>query len=148
MHFTSFTYLLFLPLVLLAYRLTPSRKLQNVLLLVSSYVFYGWWDYRFCILMLVSSLVDFVIGARLHRQQREKFRKWLLAGSIGCNLCLLGVFKYLNFFIEGFQDIGQVLGMNMSTGTLEIILPVGISFYTFQTMSYTLDIYRLSLIHI
>lgn len=142
MHFTSFAYLLFLPSVLLAYRIMPSRRLQNILLLASSYVFYGWWDYRFCILMLVSSLVDFVIGAALHRQQNPKLRKWLLTGSIACNLGLLGTFKYLNFFIEGFQDIGRILGMNMSTGTLEIILPVGISFYTFQTMSYTLDIYR------
>ncbi len=142
MHFTSFAYLAFLPLVLLAYRLTPSRKLQNVLLLGASYVFYGWWDYRFCILMLVSSLVDYIVGALLHRQESVVRRKWLLAVSIGCNIGLLGIFKYLNFFIESFQELGQIFGMNMSGGTLEIILPVGISFYTFQTMSYTLDIYR------
>lgn len=142
MHFTSFTYLAFLPLVLLAHRLLPTRKLQNALLLVSSYVFYGWWDYRFCLLMLVSSLVDYVVGAQLHRQQNTTRRKWLLATSVACNLGLLGVFKYLNFFTDSFRELGQLFGMNMSSGTIEIILPVGISFYTFQTMSYTLDIYR------
>ncbi|MCH2209866.1 MAG: MBOAT family protein [Fuerstiella sp.] len=142
MHFTSFTYLAFLPLVLLAYRLMPTYGLQNVLLLVASYVFYGWWDYRFCLLMLVSSLVDYTTGAMLHRQKNLRSRKCLLAFSIACNLGLLGVFKYLNFFTESFRELGQLFGMNMSGGTIEIILPVGISFYTFQTMSYTLDIYR------
>jgi len=141
-HFTSLTYLAFLPLVLLAYRLTDSRRLQNILLLTASYVFYGWWDYRFCFLMLASSLIDFAIGTLLQRQSDAHTRKALLAVSIGCNLGLLGIFKYLNFFIESFREAGQQLGFNMNGGTLEIILPVGISFYTFQTMSYTLDIYR------
>ncbi len=146
MHFTSFTYLLFLPLVLLLYHALGSRKRQNLLLLTASYVFYGWWDWRFCILMLVSSVVDFLIGSRLYRETDSRRRKWLLGLSIACNLGLLGTFKYLNFFIDSFRDLGELFGMNMSGGTLEIILPVGISFYTFQTMSYTLDIYRRQLV--
>ena len=142
MHFTSFTYLAFLPLVLLCYCLIRSCRLQNTLLLFASYVFYGWWDWRFCILMLASSLVDYGVGELLHRTEQPNRRNWLLAVSIGCNLGLLGIFKYLNFFIESFQEFGWLFGFNMTGGTLEIILPVGISFYTFQTMSYTLDIYR------
>lgn len=92
--------------------------------------------------MLVSSLADFLVGARLHREERPGQRKLLLTASVVCNLTMLGVFKYLNFFIESFRELGPILGFNMTGGTIEIILPVGISFYTFQTLSYTLDIYR------
>jgi len=142
MQFTSLTYLAFLPLVLLTYHLVRHRQAQNLLLLAASYTFYGWWDYRFCLLMLVSSLVDFVIGWRINQESLDVRRKWLLAASVGCNLGLLGVFKYFNFFIDNFREVGEVFGFNMTGGTLEIILPIGISFYTFQTMSYTIDIYR------
>lgn len=142
MQFTSFAYLAFLPLVLLAYHLLRRRVLQNGLLLCASYVFYGWWDYRFCMLMLASSLVDYFVGSRLHQTENVRERKIWLSVSICSNLGLLGVFKYFNFFIDSFREVGEVFGFNMSGGTLEIILPVGISFYTFQTMSYTIDIYR------
>lgn len=142
MHFTSIAFLLFLPIVLLTYRCLPSRRLQNLLLLSASYVFYGWWDYRFCLLMLASSLVDYYVGAVLHQTSDQRRRRQWLTLSVICNLGLLAVFKYLNFFIDSVQQFGQLFGFNMTGGTLEIILPVGISFYTFQTMSYTLDIYR------
>lgn len=142
MHFTSITFLLFLPLVLITYRCLRSTRHQNILLLVTSYVFYGWWDYRFCVLMLISSLLDFYVGQALSRTDDERRRRrWLTLSLVG-NLGLLATFKYLNFCIESFQELGRLFGFNMSTGTLDIILPVGISFYTFQTMSYTIDVYR------
>ncbi|MFP6665674.1 MAG: MBOAT family protein [Pirellulales bacterium] len=142
MTFTSLVFLLFLPTVLAVYWLLGRRSLQNSLLVLASYFFYGWWDVRFCGLMLISSLVDFGIGLGMDRSQSDRTRKWLLWLSIGCNLGLLAAFKYANFFLDSFRQFGDLFGFNMSSGTLEIVLPVGISFYTFQTLSYTIDIYR------
>ena len=142
MTFTSLVFLAFLPTVLGFYWLLRVRSLQNALLVVASYFFYGWWDYRFCALMLVSSIVDYGIGLGLHERSSQRTRNLLLAISVVCNLGMLCVFKYVGFFVESLQQLGGQFGLNLSTGTLEIVLPVGISFYTFQTLSYTIDVYR------
>ncbi len=113
-----------------------------MLVVFASYFFYGWWDWRFLSLILFSTLVDFLIGRRLGVETRAKTRKRLLLVSILVNLGFLGFFKYYNFFLENFQDAFSFLGMHIGGSTLNIILPVGISFYTFQTLSYTIDVYR------
>jgi alginate O-acetyltransferase complex protein AlgI len=124
------------------YWLTRRRGVQNALLIASSYLFYGWWDYRFCALMAVSSLVDYFIGLAMGSAESQRKRRMLLAISVTANLGLLGVFKYFNFFEDNLAALASQFGWTLNWGTLEIILPVGISFYTFQTMSYTIDIYR------
>jgi len=113
-----------------------------MLIVVSSYVFYGWWDYRFLILIFFSTLVDFSIGLALTNTEKTKNRKILLWTSLAINLCLLGFFKYYNFFIDNFITAFSFIGHPIGAQSLNIILPVGISFYTFQTMSYTIDIYK------
>lgn len=142
MTFTTLTYLLFLPLVFAAHWSLKSRSAQNLLLMVCSYLFYGWWDWRFCALMLGSSLVDYCVGRRLAETSHPTARRGLLALSIATNLGVLGVFKYFNFFAESFQALALQCGWDVGASTLRIILPVGISFYTFQTLSYTIDVYR------
>ncbi|MEZ4801576.1 MAG: MBOAT family O-acyltransferase [Gelidibacter sp.] len=112
------------------------------MILVSSYVFYGWWDWRFLFLIAISSLVDFYIGKKLYVTEQKNKRKQLLFVSLFVNLGLLFYFKYTNFFIETFVDSFRLFGSKLQVSTLNIILPVGISFYTFQTLSYTIDIYR------
>ncbi len=111
--------------------------------LAGSYLFYGWWDWRFLSLIAISTLVDFSLGAAIHKEQTdEKKRRRLLILSMVLNLGFLGFFKYFNFFTDSFVAMLQGFGLNPSVHTLDIILPVGISFYTFQSMSYTIDIYR------
>lgn len=117
-------------------------KLQNMLIVVASYVFYGWWDWRFLSLIIFSTLIDYFIGRKLANEEIEKKRKVLLWVSIIVNLGFLGFFKYFNFFLESFQDAFSLLGMDIGGRALSIVLPVGISFYTFQTMSYTIDVYK------
>jgi len=117
-------------------------KTQNVLLLIASYVFYGWWDWRFLSLILLSTLVDYSIGLRLKKQNNQQKRKYLLWISLLFNLGLLGFFKYYNFFIDNWVEAWANFGITMHKSSLQIILPVGISFYTFQTLSYTIDVYR------
>ena len=142
MTFTTVTFVLFLSLVFAAYWALSSRRGQNLLLLAASYIFYGWWDWRFCTLMLASSLVDYAIGVYLVKVDRVFGRRSLLALSVLLNLTLLGVFKYYNFFAESFQLAASQLGWEVGVATLHVILPVGISFYTFQTLGYTIDVYR------
>ncbi len=144
MFFNSLTFAAFLPIVFILYWFVFKRHLksQNLLVLVASYVFYGWWDYRFLSLIILSTIVDYFVGLALQKQQDTKKRKWLLACSLVFNLSLLGFFKYANFFIESWVDAWQMLGVEMQSSSLQIILPVGISFYTFQTLSYTIDVYR------
>lgn len=142
MTFVSVTFLLFFPLVFALHWLPARRGWQNSVLIVASYVFYGWWDYRFCALMLISSLVDYGVGLALGRTEGVGFRRCWLWLSIVCNLGLLGFFKYFNFFADSLAGLADRVGWHLNTGTLEIILPVGISFYTFQTLSYTIDVYR------
>jgi alginate O-acetyltransferase complex protein AlgI len=144
MLFNSLEFLLFLPLVFALYWTTRSSnvKSQNILILLASYIFYGWWDWRFLILIAGSTVLDYFVGLNLHRSSSTGARKRWLWLSIGINIGLLGFFKYCNFFIESFASLLDSVGMQANYTSLDIILPVGISFYTFQTMSYTIDIYR------
>jgi alginate O-acetyltransferase complex protein AlgI len=140
MAFNSIQYAVFLALVVGFYRLLPRRG-QNLLLLVASYVFYGFWDWRFLSLLIVSTMVDFLVGGAMPGAD-GRYRKFLLTTSMVVNLGILGFFKYFDFFADSFAQLLNDFGLNASVPTLQIILPVGISFYTFQTMSYTIDIYR------
>lgn len=115
---------------------------QNFFLLLASYVFYGWWDYRFLSLIIFSTTIDFFLGQRIHFSKGQKQKKLFLWCSIVLNLGLLGFFKYFNFFIHSCQELINSMGFTIDTWTLNIILPVGISFYTFQTLSYSIDIYK------
>ena len=145
MLFNSIEFLLFLPIVFVLYWFVFNKNLkhQNLLILVSSYVFYGWWDYRFLSLIVLSTIVDYVIGLNISTQSSKKNQKILLWCSLLFNLGVLGFFKYYNFFIDSWINLFSSIGYDIkSVWTLNIILPVGISFYTFQTMSYTIDIYR------
>lgn len=144
MLFNSIDFAIFLPIVFALYWFVVNKnlKLQNLLLLVSSYVFYGWWDARFLILIIVSTLIDFVVGLSLEKETNSQKRKLLLATSIIMNFGFLGIFKYYNFFIDNFSSAFSFFGGSISDYSLNIILPVGISFYTFQTLSYSIDLYR------
>ena len=145
MLFNSLEFLIFLPIVFCLYWFVFQKNLrvQNLLLLISSYVFYGWWDYRFLSLIFLSTVVDYFVGLKIHDSNDKKIKKSFLWISILFNLGLLGFFKYFNFFIDSWVDLLGVFGYeHQSTWTLKVILPVGISFYTFQTMSYSLDIYH------
>ncbi len=119
-----------------------SLQNRNILLLLASYVFYGWWDYRFLSLIFASTLVDYFVALALPKAETQKRRRLLLFVSLAFNLGLLALFKYYNFFIESWVEAWSLLGIHMQVSTLYIILPVGISFYTFQTLSYTIDVYR------
>ena len=143
MLFNSIDFAVFLPLVFAIYWALPKNsKAQNTVLLCASLIFYGWWDYRFLGLILFSSIVDFAIGLRLHTTETVSRRKALLRLSLFINLGLLGFFKYFNFFQESFVNAFNFFGSSIGGYDLNIVLPVGISFYTFQTLSYTIDIYR------
>jgi len=145
MLFNSLEFLIFLPTVFLFYWFVFQKNLrvQNSLLLISSYVFYGWWDYRFLSLIFLSTVVDYFVGLKIYDSNDKKTKKSYLWVSILFNLGLLGFFKYFNFFIDSWIDLLGAIGYEQkSTWTLNVILPVGISFYTFQTMSYSLDIYH------
>ena len=145
MLFNSTTFLVF---VVSAFALYWSifyrnRNWRNAFLLVTGYVFYGWWDYRFLGLIALSTIVDFAVGRAMFKSDSDSKRKLLLTSSIAVNLGILGFFKYYNFFINSFADFSEgILGLDANPSTLSIILPVGISFYTFQTLSYTIDLYR------
>ncbi len=122
-----------------------NHKWQNVLLLVSSYIFYGAWDVRFLSLIFISTLVDYSTGLIIHEKRLagdSRSAKWWLVLSVVVNLGILGFFKYFNFFADSLLDLADLFGWHLSVPTLKIILPAGISFYTFQSMSYSLDIYR------
>ncbi|MDO6491469.1 MAG: MBOAT family O-acyltransferase [Cellulophaga sp.] len=147
MLFNSIEYLIFLPIVFILYWFVVNKnlKLQNILLLLASYLFYGWWDYRFLSLIIFSSFLDYFVGIKLFEAVDEKKRKLWLYVSLFSNLGLLGLFKYYNFFADSFAVAMQGIGWQVDDLTLNIILPVGISFYTFQTLSYSIDIYRRTL---
>lgn len=141
MNFATVQYLIFLIVVFGYYWHLPRRQ-QNLFLCVASYFFYASWDWRFLSLIIISTLADFLTGARIHQAtSATKRRGWLIL-SLAINLGILGYFKYFNFFADSLTNLAQALGWHLSRSTLDIILPVGISFYTFQTMSYSLDIYR------
>ncbi len=144
MPFNSLDFAVFLPIVFFLYwfLLKKNLRLQNLLIVVASYVFYGWWDWRFLTLILFSTIVDYTVGIKLGTEKRALQRKILLWTSIVVNIGLLGFFKYYNFFAENFTEAFTFFGQDIKINSLNIILPVGISFYTFQTLSYSIDIYR------
>ena len=142
MVFNSLVFLVFFAVVYGLYRVLPHRG-QNVLILVSSYFFYGWWDWRFLSLIFISTTIDYVAGRVIgNAGSQPRRRKTALAVSMTSNLVILGFFKYFNFFADNLAVLLTHLGLESSIRHLHIILPVGISFYTFQAMSYTLDVYR------
>ena len=144
MLFNSIDFALFLPIVFIFYWFIVHKNItrQNAFLLIASYTFYGWWDWRFLSLIAFSSLVDYFIGIGLSKTNEKRRRKFLLLISILVNLGFLGFFKYFNFFAESFAEAFTFLGQPINPSRLNIILPVGISFYTFQTLSYTIDVYK------
>jgi len=144
MLFNSLDFAVFLPIVFILYWFVFQKNLkaQNFLIVMASYLFYGWWDWRFLSLIAFSTLVDYTIGLKLSKEVRVKKRKMLLLMSILVNLGFLGFFKYYNFFLDNFVSAFSFFGNEINANSLNIILPVGISFYTFQTLSYTIDVYR------
>lgn len=144
MLFNSIDFALFLPIVFILYWFIANRnlKLQNLLIVIASYFFYGWWDWRFLSLIIFSTVVDYAVGRRLDIENKPVRRKVLLWISIAVNLGFLGFFKYYNFFLDNFVSAFSFFGMEIKAHSLNIILPVGISFYTFQTLSYTIDVYK------
>lgn len=144
MLFNSIDFAVFLPIVFFLYWFITNKnlKLQNYLIVCASYLFYGWWDWRFLSLIFFSTILDFVIGLNVSKQKNPTRRKLLLWTSIIVNLGILGFFKYYNFFIEQFVTAFSFFGREINANSLDIILPVGISFYTFQTLSYTIDVYK------
>jgi len=143
MLFNSLDFGIFLPIVFVAYWVVHKNiSVQNTVVVLASYIFYGWWDWRFLSLIVISTLLDFFLGLAIDGETRVKRRKLYLAISIVINIGILGFFKYFNFFAESFVDAFQFFGNSISSSSLDIILPVGISFYTFQTLSYSIDIHR------
>ncbi len=147
MLFNSLDFAIFLPIVFVIYWFIVNKNLkhQNILIALASYIFYGWWDWRFLALILFSTLVDYVIGVSLGKEQNLNKRKTLLWASILVNFGFLGFFKYYNFFLDNFKTAFTFFGSEINANSLNIILPVGISFYTFQTLSYTIDVYKKNL---
>jgi alginate O-acetyltransferase complex protein AlgI len=144
MLFNSFEFAVFLPTVFILYWFVINKnvQIQNLLLIIVSYIFYGWWDWRFLSLIMISSYTDYTIGLLIRKNRNRFKKKRLLFISLFINLGILGVFKYFNFFINSFISAFVKLGIQINPMTISIILPVGISFYTFQTLSYTIDIYK------
>ena len=144
MFFNSIDFAIFLPVIFILYWFVANKnlKLQNFLIVVASYIFYGWWDWRFLSLIIFSTIIDYLIGISLSKQENQNKRKVLLWSSILVNLGFLGFFKYYNFFVDNFITAFSFFGTEINANSLNIILPVGISFYTFQTLSYTIDVYK------
>ena len=144
MLFNSINFAIFLPIVFLLYWFVAKNtlKFQNVLLLVASYYFYACWDFRFLFLLIFSTLLDYYSGIKIENSTSEKNRKFWFWLSIGINLGFLGIFKYYNFFVDSIQDVVSVFGHKIDMWTIKVILPVGISFYTFHGLSYVIDIYK------
>lgn len=144
MLFNSFEFAVFLPVSFLLYWFVFQKNLkaQNVFLLLISYLFYGWWDWRFLSLIVFSSLIDYLAGIKIEASKTVLQKKLFLWLSLCTNLGFLGFFKYYNFFQQSFTDMMSAIGLQTNSYSIAIILPVGISFYTFQTMSYSIDVYR------
>jgi alginate O-acetyltransferase complex protein AlgI len=141
MLFNSLEFLVFFVCVYALYLVLPHRG-QNGLLLIASYFFYGCWDYRFLALIALSTTVDFFLAQKVAAAESDRARKWLLAASMATGLGILGFFKYFNFFVDSAEGLIHAMGFDPGWMRLNIVLPVGISFYTFQSMSYTIDVYR------
>ena len=144
MLFNSLDFAIFLPIIFILYWFVTNKNLksQNLLIVISSYIFYGWWDWRFLSLILFSTVIDYFIGISLSKEENQNKRKMLLWTSILVNLGFLGFFKYYNFFLDNFVNAFSILGTEVKANSLNIILPIGISFYTFQTLSYSIDVYK------
>lgn len=144
MLFNSFEFLLFLPIVFLLYWFVFKKiKIQNLFIVIVSYIFYGWWDYRFLFLIFLTSLCSYASGILIeHNKNKRKRQKLFSILNIILNLAILCIFKYYNFFAENFSLLFQTFGYTPSWVTLNLLLPVGISFYTFQALSYTIDVYQ------
>lgn len=140
MNFVSLTFLIFLAIVLVLYYILP-QKTRWILLLIASYLFYGWWNYKLLALIIFTTLVAYFCGIFISRTNKKSTKKLLLIGTIICSCAVLFVFKYLNFFIENFIALFEKIGWQTNLRTLKLLLPIGISFYTFQTMSYVIDVY-------
>jgi len=141
MLFNSFSFLIFFPIVVFLYFSIPHR-FRWVLLLMSSYYFYMSWKPEYIILIIISTLVDYIVGIQLYKTEKQKKRNILLGISLFINIGLLFAFKYFNFFSDSAREILQQFSIQLNPMTLRVLLPIGISFYTFQTLSYTIDIYR------
>jgi len=144
MFFNSIDFAVFLPIVFFLYWFVANKnlKVQNFLIVVASYIFYGWWDWHFLLLILFSTIIDYSVGLKLLSEKNSSKRKLFLLVSIFVNLGFLGFFKYYNFFLDNFVMAFSFFGKEIKADSLDIILPVGISFYTFQTLSYTIDVYK------
>jgi alginate O-acetyltransferase complex protein AlgI len=144
MLFNSINFAIFLPIVFILYWFVTNKslKFQNILLLASSYFFYACWDWRFLFLLIFSTLLDYFTGIKMSESKNQRTKKFWFWLSIGVNLGFLGVFKYYNFFIQSFTDVISNFGLYVNPWTLKIILPIGISFYTFHGLSYVIDIYK------
>lgn len=144
MLFNSISFAIFFPIVFMIYWILgkKSYKWQNIFLLLASYYFYGCWDWRFVFLLAFSTALDYYSGIKIHEAQNRSLKKTWLIISVGLNLGFLGFFKYYNFFIDSFVDLIEKIGFQAHLPTLSIILPVGISFYTFHGLSYVFDIYN------
>jgi D-alanyl-lipoteichoic acid acyltransferase DltB (MBOAT superfamily) len=142
MTFTTLTFILYLPVVFALYWTVQRQHARNLVILFASYVFYAWWDYRFCALMLATNLVDYGVARGLARVDDPRGRRGLLFVSLAFNLGVLGFFKYYNFFIESLTSALGNVGWTIHPFTLSIVLPAGVSFYTFQALSYTIDVYK------
>lgn len=144
MTFASIEYIIFFPIIFIIYwTLGKNKNTQNILIVIASIIFYGWWDWRFIGLLLVTILSTFFSGYLIQRAgDNNKKRKWISIVTIILNIGILFFFKYFNFFIQSFIDAFSLFGKELSISTLKIILPVGISFYTFTALSYTIDVYQ------
>ena len=144
MLFNSISFWCFLPIVFFLYWFVfRQHRYQNALIVIASYVFYGWWDWRFLILIAMTSMCSFVSGLIIERfEGLRKLQQVVSIANIALNLIILGFFKYFNFFVENLDMLFSSLGFHFDWVTLNIILPVGISFYSFQAISYTIDVYQ------
>jgi alginate O-acetyltransferase complex protein AlgI len=145
--FSSFEYAVFLPIVFFLYWFVVNKNLrrQNLLLLLASYIFYGWWDYRFLILLISITVFNYVTGLSIDLNKSLGKRKLLLILGLVINIGVLCLFKYFNFFIDSFSDFISLFGYTIPKSSMRIILPLGISFYTFLSLSYIIDIYKKNL---
>ena len=143
MLFNSSIFFIFLGAVLPVFYLLPSKNSKNLfLLVVVSYFFYGYWDWRFCLLLALTTIIDYFIGQKIFITEDGSKRKLLLIISLVVNLGILGFFKYFNFFVQSFQDVCSLFGEKLDYFHLNILLPVGLSFYIFHNISYIVDVYK------
>lgn len=142
MLFNSLSFAIFLPIVFALYWLTKGRRKQNILLMIASYYFYACWDWRFLFLLAFSTVLDYYTGIKIEESEKKSSKKFWFWLSVSVNLGFLGFFKYYNFFAESFAELLSGFGLHVDPWILQIILPVGISFYTFHGLSYVIDIYK------